>query len=795
MLHTAHGRAQSAGTTAVNGMSCRRRGGLDWGVESGGMLTSGTRGEARTKSGVSSVISRKVDFGDALGSRLTSVRTQRAASDRTWRVVHITKREGKPFWRELKTFETFYVSLLTTAGHIRPKVGPEVRIQGHICWLQGRASLEGESSVLNGDIVVRAKARSQSHCDFTRFLSSYTQVLIPSRSVDMFKPKPASGKPKASESLLQSHPDASKENYDTSPPLKRQRRNSHSQPPSSSFLNPFARRDLPAFQPDPTLPPNSYVQLPEDQMQYGYTPKLSPTQLEALERLGTSPENLEEFSAPSTSMTTPSSAPAETSPAIDPTLDSPASAEFPASIFLSHPRHTSVEKPKSALTPLMTPFQIASQPEHNSAPPILATATRPAAHIPKAITDRLNDQETRIRTLEQHIAHDTDIISTLERIKSELDADIQDLDGENHQMFIHMQEQDERLEEQQAMIDSLFAAVQELQQGQGEVIHAKSGTKKKESRDNPWNLASRRAFYTAMGLPSTSKVKDAAIPPVKKCGGFVKDPETKTGQLLRPDWTASFSENSNWHPRMVTYMRQKVPSHNPAITKEIMQAKSDQDILDRLEAIFSNVRTEYRKTAKGSSGEAKDAGEGEDDGEVVDSKQANRRQGRKVRKCDERMMALNSRNITLQPPFGFFLQARYQSTDESDDEDVIDPDTENENEVPAQATRKPWISRAPTYRTDEFQDGVLEIDKLVFKLRDLYSKDNRGKTPAHPRIRGPPKDVPLPFVGANNDNKIARSAISPEWLASHPDNDTPSRIQQEAVEVEVPEAADAGDVD
>ncbi|KAJ7720177.1 hypothetical protein B0H16DRAFT_1896903 [Mycena metata] len=620
----------------------------------------------------------------------------------------------------------------------------------------------------------------------------------------MFKTKPASRKPDAAQTRPESHPeshsDASKENR----PQKRQRL--HSQPPTDSFLNPFPQHRPPVLRPDSTLQ-SDYIRSPENEIEQAYTPQLSPTQLQALGRWGAHPEALKALSTPSSGsmITTPASrattiasSSRATSLAIDPTLDSFIDSlddvEPPASKFFSNPPSLPSDTPKSAAAPLMTPFQ----PPHD--PDLSPTLLRPA-YIPKAVTDRLNAQEARIRTLEERVDIDMNTITLLKRTKFELNTDIEDLDNENHQMLIRLEEQDEMLETQQTMIDSLVTAVQGLQQGQGQAADVKSGTKKKESRDNAWNLASRKTFFAAMGLPSTSKIKDATIAPVKKCGGYINDPETRSGKLLRPDWAASFSENSNWHPRMIAYMRQKVPSHSPAITKEMMSSKSDADILERIESIFANIRTEYRKTVRGSSGDAKDpAGEEEEDADddeedtVDKKKQLNRRSGRKVRKCDERILALESHGVQLQPPYEFFLQPRYQSTDESDAEDVLDPDTDNENEVPAQATRKPWITRTPEYRNDEFHDGVLSVDVLLFKLRNLHTTDNRGKTPAHPRIRGPSKNVPLPFVGANKDNKIPRSVIRPEWLAAHPENDTPSRIQDEDAVGTIADAADAADV-
>lgn len=98
-----------------------------------------------------------------------------------------------------------------------------------------------------------------------------------------------------------------------------------------------------------------------------------------------------------------------------------------------------------------------------------------------------------------------------------------------------------------------------------------------------------------MGLPKASKLKDAAKLKRKKIGGsYIVDAETG-GQILRPDWTKSFTDNSAWHTRIVEFMRQKIPLDNPMITTAIMYAKADEDVLDRVEVAFKNMSTEARK--------------------------------------------------------------------------------------------------------------------------------------------------------------------------------------------------------
>ncbi|KAJ7939975.1 hypothetical protein B0H13DRAFT_2300028 [Mycena leptocephala] len=102
----------------------------------------------------------------------------------------------------------------------------------------------------------------------------------------------------------------------------------------------------------------------------------------------------------------------------------------------------------------------------------------------------------------------------------------------------------------------------------------------------------------AMGLPKTSKVKDAAaIRSVKTGGCYIRDKETG-GRLLRPDWKASSAENSPWHQRMLDYTRQQVPLINPLLTADVMDAKSDDEILERLMAVFKNFAGTARAIAK-----------------------------------------------------------------------------------------------------------------------------------------------------------------------------------------------------
>jgi hypothetical protein len=223
-----------------------------------------------------------------------------------------------------------------------------------------------------------------------------------------------------------------------------------------------------------------------------------------------------------------------------------------------------------------------------------------------------------------------------------------------------------------------------------------------------------------MGLAKTSKLKDAAlVTSTKKGGSFVKDKESEA-ELLRPNWQTNFADNSCWHSWIIKFMRQKISVQNPMLTVALMTAKSNTEILDRVEVVFKNIAAEFRKkskapTAKSEVGSTTLIRLDDEEQRATD----NRHKGRKVRvrihllvvnqgnigtqKSDEREEAIELYHFEVPTRFDYFFQWQYQSTDESDVSDVLDPDTDVEEsaEVPVKSTRKPWKSRAPMYRGDE----------------------------------------------------------------------------------------------
>ncbi|KAJ7699086.1 hypothetical protein B0H14DRAFT_3528697 [Mycena olivaceomarginata] len=306
-----------------------------------------------------------------------------------------------------------------------------------------------------------------------------------------------------------------------------------------------------------------------------------------------------------------------------------------------------------------------------------------------------------------------------------------------------------------------------------------SGSKGKSERDNVFNTAMRKVFKAAMGHGVSVKLDILANDnPIKAGGSYIADSNSK-GQLLRPDWSVSFNENSRWHKPMLEFSRKKAPIFHPTMTDSMINAKTDDEIMERLENVFKNIADHYRRAqrnkAKTQGGE--DAGEDEGAGEDEKrEKQLNRRGTRKVRKCDERLAAFQEAHGNVPPDRRWFFQALYQSSDESDDSDVVDPgtDLESGDEVPVQLRGS---LGSPAHRCT-VTDWVSDLDNLVMAARGKQKKLHRNKTSAHPRKRGQWKDRGLPSLQANQ-LKIPLAAVLPGWLEDHPEFDAPSCIHRE----------------
>ncbi|KAJ7850285.1 hypothetical protein B0H14DRAFT_3452023 [Mycena olivaceomarginata] len=398
-----------------------------------------------------------------------------------------------------------------------------------------------------------------------------------------------------------------------------------------------------------------------------------------------------------------------------------------------------------------------------------ATPT-PSNHVavPKAFTDKLLQQQGRISALEGIVY---DLRDQFRDYKADVETQMDELDNENRQLWDRVNELEEQQERSRDTVQRVvdFIDNSDIERTNKPIESKPKPQKNKATRDNIFNAAMRKIFKIAMGHPATVALDALALEPREHSAPGLE------GRLLG---------NSRWHPQILAFTREKASTFHPAMTPEMLKMKSDEDIMERVEGLFKNIADKFRSAQRAKKIEA--SGEGDDDaGETKNPRQYNRRGTRKVRKCDERLEAFLAAHGSVPDEHKWFFQPLYQSTDESNDSAVLDPDTEveSDDEIHVSATSKPWLSRAPMYRVEEIQAWVLSVDDLVMAARQKPRSSRKTKTEPHARNRGEWKDKGLPMPGAQN-SKIPRMAIQPEWLEANPEFDVPSCIQEEGYEAD-----------
>lgn len=100
------------------------------------------------------------------------------------------------------------------------------------------------------------------------------------------------------------------------------------------------------------------------------------------------------------------------------------------------------------------------------------------------------DQSQRIEELERHIRKDSIVIQQLLASKSELEADIEDLDNENTGLLARMDSVEETIDYQTTTIDRIFdllsngGSIQDMSHEAGTMSRSKT----KGTRDNALNV-------------------------------------------------------------------------------------------------------------------------------------------------------------------------------------------------------------------------------------------------------------------------------------------------------------------
>ncbi|PBK94056.1 hypothetical protein ARMGADRAFT_1079536 [Armillaria gallica] len=188
--------------------------------------------------------------------------------------------------------------------------------------------------------------------------------------------------------------------------------------------------------------------------------------------------------------------------------------------------------------------------------------------------------------------------------------------------------------------------------------------------------------------------------------------------------------------------------------------------MDRIEANFCYWKSKISKAQKVHDKKNDNKSTESDEGEVSDDEEGateqalckSRHYARKLRKCAECKEVREAAELNVSE-LDFFFVLAYQSTDESDQDNGLDPDTDTEKSA---------------------ADCMLRLDTAVKKQRKHLEKETRGKAGLHPWRDGDPKDTMLPRFkcGRPEHMKIPRYAIDEDWLATHEEQDMLARISQ-----------------
>jgi len=172
-----------------------------------------------------------------------------------------------------------------------------------------------------------------------------------------------------------------------------------------------------------------------------------------------------------------------------------------------------------------------------------------------------------------------------------------------------------------------------------------------------------------------------------------------------------------------------------------------------------------------------------------------RRKHRKIRKAQDRADA-RAESTMGDPVWDALFTVTYQSTDETDQSESIDPETESE-ELVVSVPSRPWVTRPPTYRATVVADAIEQLDLLVKTRRSEINQSKDIKPHVgqpHARRLGESKEKPLPYPGKGDP--INLDLVDQIWLAEHPESGSRRMIlgwtKPETEEGDLADAEDEG---
>ncbi|KIJ17989.1 hypothetical protein PAXINDRAFT_9076 [Paxillus involutus ATCC 200175] len=400
--------------------------------------------------------------------------------------------------------------------------------------------------------------------------------------------------------------------------------------------------------------------------------------------------------------------------------------------------------------------------------------------LPRWLTDTVHRLESDVKRLQQKSDDAIDIVKSqgakiisLRKALENLKLDQKKLQNDVDETLTSMESMKSNVEAVAVNVNTLADSYKTS--GKSSKANA-ARTVAQHSKDNTWNTGVRKCFLSAIGIMKANMVKTYHP---HEDGAQIR------GNQIRPDFTKDWNDNACWGAPMINYIRQNVRKCHPVLSEELVNSKTDDDILKRLHENFKHYANEYQSANGVSLTTAK--------ARSKPNAQHVHREARKRSKLEERL-AVRGDSQLISAAWNYAFTLPYQSTDESvksaDEKGGVDPDTDDdrpvigfkqsaEQEGPLKAkgkrkatSRLPWVTRRPAYRNDLFNQAMDHLNGLV-----LEKKPGR-----HPREIGPDREKDFPDVKMGV--KIPLGAVNPHWLQSHPQN--MSRYDASIVSANVP---------
>ncbi|KAI9063736.1 hypothetical protein FKP32DRAFT_1571247, partial [Trametes sanguinea] len=385
----------------------------------------------------------------------------------------------------------------------------------------------------------------------------------------------------------------------------------------------------------------------------------------------------------------------------------------------------------------------------------------------------VNDNESDVEAMKEQMTHALADLETLDEVLCATGKRVSTVETNLAEMNERLNAMGERLD--QALGGHLGADADTVKQRKGERNNGGRRGPRKE-RDNALHDAVRKCLYSMMGI-----CPGGALPePVALAGvhwEYIPSgppdhplaPQREEDSFLRPDWERPWKVNKKgWLLEVTQRIQRSGHKYTNALSREHLSELSHETIARAVKVVFQTMVKNWRM-------QSEDNGEDTKKARNLQAKISNRKRAKAKSRYEMRANVPEA----LDPKLAYQYQWQYQSTDESEVEDVpsavkvsIDPETDDEaTRKPLAAgnrlTRKVWVSRAPAWRLDEVNRVLDAIDVFVAKQRN-EDKSGRGNTYRF-RRRGEPRpasESQLPTLKHSRDAiRIPRRMVDAVWLS------------------------------